>query len=260
MPDLSIHYTLMSVLFYPLLFLTGLFAGFVDTIAGGGGLITLPVLLGIGIPPQFALGTNKLQSSFGSGSATIHFAAAKAVCFKDCVAGIVFTFIGAAGGAIVVQQMSPDFLKKIIPFLLIAIVIYTVLTPKLGLEDIRPRIRQSWFYLIFGLSLGFYDGFFGPGTGSFWAIAFLLGMGFNLQKATAYTKVMNFTSNVASLLFFIIGGHVYYGVGLTMAAGQVIGGRLGSRFVMRKGAQFIRPVFIAVVTAIILKLVYDNFR
>lgn len=203
---------------FPLLFTAGLVAGLVDAIAGGGGLITIPVLLAVGLPPQMALGTNKLQASFGSGSASFNFLRSGMAQLRECVRGIAFTFAGAALGAIAVQRMNPGFLKVAIPIMLGAIAIYTFFTPDLGAIDVRPRLKSGAFYGVAGLVLGFYDGFFGPGTGSFWVVAFMVLLGFNMKKATAYTKVMNFTSNVASLLFFVIGGHVLYLPALTMAA------------------------------------------
>ena len=247
--------------FWPflILFLTGLAAGFVDAIAGGGGLITVPVLLSLGLSPQDAFGTNKLQATFGSGSATWHFAAAGLVDFRECAAGIVFTGIGASLGAWCLQGLDPGFLRRIIPWLLTAIALYTLLQPKLGEEDRHSRWNRHAFHLVFGLILGFYDGFFGPGTGSFWAMAYMLGLGLNMIKATAHTKVMNFTSNLASLAFFVAGRHVLFGAGLTMGLGQLIGARLGARTVVVKGARLIRPVFITMVLAITCKLLYDNY-
>jgi hypothetical protein len=115
------------------------------------------------------------------------------------------------------------------------------------------------FDLVFGLGLGFYDGFFGPGTGTFWAMAYMLGLGFNLTRATAYTKVMNFASNLSSLAFFLLGRNVLWGAGLSMGLGELLGARLGSRLVIAKGARFIRPIFISAVLALTLKLLYDAY-
>jgi uncharacterized membrane protein YfcA len=243
----------------PLLFVTGLTAGFVDSIAGGGGLITVPVLLSIGLSPQEALGTNKLQATFGSGSAAGHYAAAKTVSLHDCVRGFVYTLIGAALGTIAVQQMNPSFLRRAIPVLLILIAGYLLLRPRLGDEDLHPRMTRGYFDLVFGLVLGFYDGFFGPGTGTFWAMAYMLGLGFNMTRATGYTKVMNFASNLSSLALFLIGGKVYYAMGLTMGLGQLVGARIGSHMVITRGTRFIRPMFLAVVLALTLKLLYDAY-
>src|SRR5438105_1187801 len=180
-------------------FLTGLTAGFVDSIAGGGGLLTLPVLLSLGLEPQHALGTNKLQATCGSGSAAWHYARAGAVAWRDCVRGFLITAFGASLGTLLVQQIHPDVLRRLLPPLLLTVAIYVLLKPKLGTEDHPPRMSRGRFDAIFGLALGFYDGFLGPGTGTFWTMAFVVVLGFNLTKATGYTKVMNLASNVASL-------------------------------------------------------------
>ena len=242
-----------------LLFGTGLTAGFVDSIAGGGGLITVPVLLSLGLNPQQALGTNKLQAVFGSGSATWHYAQGGVVKLRDCVWGFICSLVGAAIGTLAVQQMDPWFLKRFIPLLLLAVAAYSILKPQLGEEDLRPRMPRGAFDLSFGLLLGFYDGFFGPGTGTFWTAAFVLGLGFNLTRATGYTKAMNFASNLSSLAFFLLGGKVLFVAGLVMGAGQLLGARLGARMVIAKGTKFIRPVFITVVLLLTLKLVYDAY-
>ena len=243
----------------PPLFVTGLVAGFVDSIAGGGGLITLPVLLSFGLAPRHALGTNKLQATFGSASASWHYAQAKTVPLTDCVRGFVLSLAGAALGALVVQQLDPSFLRRAIPVLLIGVAVYTLLKPRLGAEDLHPRMARGTFDLIFGLLIGFYDGFFGPGTGTFWTMAFMLGLGFNMTRATGYAKVMNFASNISSLVFFLPGGNVCYAAGLTMGIGQVLGAKVGSRMVIARGTKFIRPVFISVVLALTLKLLYDAY-
>ena len=244
----------------PLLFGTGLVAGFVDSIAGGGGLITLPVLLSFGISPPQALGTNKLQSTFGSGSAAWHYAEAKTVPLRDCARGFALSFFGAALGALAVQQVDPSFLRRLIPMLLLAVAAYTLLKPQLGEKDLQPRMPHGRFDLVFGLTIGFYDGFFGPGTGTFWTMAYMLALGFNMTRATGYTKVMNFASNLSSLALFLAGGKVLFTAGLTMGVGQWLGARLGSRMVIARGTKFIRPIFIAVVLALTAKLIYDNYR
>ncbi|MDA8431072.1 MAG: TSUP family transporter [Geobacteraceae bacterium] len=249
-----------AILLLSLLFISGLIAGLVDAIAGGGGLITIPVLLGIGLPPQLALGTNKLQSSFGSGSAMLTFVRSGTVTLRNCSEGIVCTALGAGFGSCTVQLLDPGVLRHIIPWLLLTIVLYTLLTPRLGREDIHPRMTKAWFYLLAGIALGFYDGFFGPGTGSFWVMALMLGLGFNMIKATGYTKVMNFTSNITSLGMFMIGGSVLWREGLIMGTGQFIGARLGSHLVVMRGSRFVRPVFITMVLLITIKLIWQNYH
>jgi uncharacterized protein len=250
----------ISTALLPILFLTGAVAGLIDSIAGGGGLITIPVLLGLGLPPQTALGTNKLQASFGSASAMTHFVRAGTVNIREAAAGVFWTAVGAILGSYTVQQIDAAFLKRCIPFLLLGILCYTIFSPKLGSEEVRPRMRRGAFHVVFGLLLGFYDGFLGPGTGSFWVIALMLMLGFDMRKGTGYTKLFNFTSNIVSLVIFIAGGHVVLVAGLLMGAGQAVGARVGARLVIAKGASFIRPVFICSVLAVTAKLFYDNYR
>ena len=244
---------------YPVLFLTAFLAGLVDSIAGGGGIITLPVFLSLGYPPHLALGTNKFQSSFGSFTASYYYIKKDIVILKACINGIIFTFIGSAIGTWTVQQVSSDVLKYIIPFLLIAIIIYSFVKTNLGEHDFQARMNENIFYLFAGIGLGFYDGFFGPGVGSFWAIAFVIGLGYNLKKATGYTKVMNFTSNIVSLFIFVLGGYVVFTTGIVMAVGQISGSKLGAGLVIKKGVKFIRPIFITIVILTTLKIIYDRF-
>jgi uncharacterized protein len=243
---------------YPVLFLSALLAGFVDTLAGGGGLITVPILMGLGFTPQVALGTNKFQASFGSGIATSHFVRKGAVRLREAWPGILFTALGAALGTWVVQQVKADFLRQLIPPLLAAIALYTLVTPTLGRASRPPRMGPWPFYLLMGLTLGLYDGFFGPGVGSFWVMAFMVLRGMDMRDGTAHTKVMNFTSNIVSLGVFLMGGCVRFGPGLVMAAGQLLGSRIAAGLVLSKGARIIRPVFIAAVLAVTLKLMWDN--
>jgi uncharacterized protein len=250
---------LESYFLYPLFLLTGFFAGLVDSIAGGGGLITLPVLLSLGFSPHDALGTNKFQASFGSFTASYYYVKKGGVKLKETIAGIIFTLIGASLGVIAVEQVSGKALNYIIPFLLIGIIIYTFTKKNVGEIDTHARFSPFVFYLVFGLLFGFYDGFFGPGVGSFWAIAFIAGLGYSFPKATGYTKVMNFTSNVVSLFIFLISGNIFFAAGIIMAGGQILGAKIGSGLVIKKGAKFIRPIFITVVILTTLKLLYDRF-
>lgn len=248
------------IILYPIMFVVALIAGWIDSIAGGGGLITLPALLAAGLPPHVALGTNKLQSTFGSFTASFNHVRKGVVDLRRALWGIVFTAIGAAAGAAVVQLINSELLEKIIPILLLAILVYFIFSPRLGDHDSPPRMTANLFHLIFGLGLGFYDGVFGPGTGSFWAFAYVSLMGFNLLRASGYTKVMNFTSNILSLITFAIGGNVTLMIGVVMGAGQIIGAYFGSHMAIKRGARFIRPVFIIVVSATIVKLFIDYFK
>lgn len=238
------------------LFAVGLIAGTVDAIAGGGGLIALPALLGCGLPAPLALGTSKLQGAFGSGSAAWSFARRGAVDLRECRLGFVLTGLGAVGGAFTVRRLDPRFLGALIPWLLGAIVIYMIFRPKLGETSRHHRLEPAPFYALFGLGLGFYDGFFGPGVGSFWTIAFVTVLGHDFVRAAGHTKVMNFASNLAALGFFALAGTVCWLPGLAMGAGQLLGGRLGAHLAMTRGARFVRPVFLCMATLVALKLIY----
>ena len=201
---------------YPVLFATGLVAGTVDAIAGGGGLISLPALLAFGLPAPFALATSKLQGAFGSGSAAWSFARRGVVNLRECRLGFALTALGAVGGAFTVRLLDPQFLGALIPWLLGAIVVYMIFRPQLGETSRHHRMETTPFYLLFGLGLGFYDGFFGPGVGSFWTIAFVTVLGHDFVRAAGHTKVMNFASNLAALAFFAFAGTVLWLPGLVM--------------------------------------------
>jgi len=244
---------------YILLGITGLFAGFVDSIAGGGGLITLPVLLSVGIPPHLALGTNKLQSSFGSFTAASNYTRKGLVDLKGVLPGIFFTACGAVVGTITIQHISAGFLEKFIPIMLLAVFLYFLFSPELGTVEKEAAMREMLFYGILGLLLGFYDGFFGPGTGSFWMVAFVLSLGLDLKRATAHTKIMNFTSNIVALFAFIIGNNVLFTAGFIMGFGQIFGAFIGSNLVITKGVRFVRVFFLTVVALTIVKLIYSTY-
>ncbi len=241
------------------LFAVGLVAGTVDAIAGGGGLIALPALLGFGLPAPLALGTAKLQGTFGSGSAVWSFSRRGAVDLRECGLGFGLTALGALGGAFTVRRIDPQFLGALIPWLLGAIVVYMIFRPKLGETSRHHRLEQLPFYLLFGLALGFYDGFFGPGVGSFWTIAFVTVLGHDFVRAAGHARVMNFASNLAALGFFAVAGTVAWLPGLVMGAGQLLGGRLGAHLAMTRGARFVRPVFLVMASLVAVKLIYAGF-
>ena len=242
-----------------LLFLIGLFASTVDAIAGGGGLISLPMLLSIGIPPHLALGTNKLQASIGTLSAVLKYYRHGYISLKESYIGLSFGALGAVSGAMSAQLLQNDLLAKIVPLLLCVIFIYTLLSPHLGFQDRKPKMKEVWFYLIFGFVLGYYDGFFGPGTGAFWTFSLTCLLGFNLIKATAYTKLFNLNSNLMAVLCFAIGGNIDYKLALAMALGSLLGGFLGAHFAISKGARIIRPIFLIVVSMTVAVLLYRTY-
>jgi len=236
----------------------GLAAGFVDSIAGGGGLITVPALLAIGLPPHLALGTNKLGSTMGVLTALSRYRGGGLVRIRDWVPAIVCTATGAATGTLLIQRLSADFLGWLIPVLLLAILVYTLASPDLGSQPARERLGRRLFQVVFGLGLGFHDGFFGPGTGAFWALALVTLAGLDLRRATGATKVMNATSNVVALVFFALGGKVVVSVGLAMGAGQIIGATLGSKQVLNRPPGFVRWFLIGSVSLTLARLVWQR--
>ena len=249
--DLSIE--ILSILFF-----VALFAGTLDAIAGGGGLITIPALLAAGVPPTMALGTNKLQACGGSFSASLYFIRKKAVSLKEVWLLILLTFIGASGGTIFVQMLDVSQLKALLPFLILIIAGYFLFSKTLDDQDRKQRVSYPLFAFTAAVGIGFYDGMFGPATGSFFTLAFVLLLGFNLTKSVAHAKVLNFTSNIASLTFFMLGGAILWKVGLVMMAGQFIGGNIGARLVVTKGKQLIRPLIVTISLIMVTKMLWDQ--
>lgn len=232
-------------------------AGMIDAIAGGGGLLALPALLWAGLPPVQALATNKLQGTFGTFTSSWNFLRRGEIDLGRLRVPILMTFIGSAAGTLAVQRMGSETLERIVPLLLILFALYFLFSPRIGDRDAHHRISHPLFGLSIGFGVGFYDGFFGPGTGSFFAVAFVLLLGYNLKRATAGTKILNFTSNIASLLFFAAAGQVVWQVGLPMGLAQMAGAWVGSHLVIRHGTRLIRPLLVTVSLAISVRLLLD---
>ncbi len=241
------------------LLLTGLGAGMIDAMAGGGGLITLPVLLASGLSPVEALATNKLQGSFGTLAASAYFVRKRLVDLRQMRTMILCTFAGSASGTLLVQTIDNSLLATVMPLLLIAIALYFALSPRVGDEDRGRRIAVLLFSTLVTGLIGFYDGFFGPGTGTFFTLAFVTLAGFGLARATAHTKILNFTSNLASLLLFLLSGHIVWLAGLAMALGQLVGGQIGARLVVSRGTRLVRPLIVCMTLAMSGKLLWDRF-
>ncbi len=240
-----------------LLFVAALLAGFIDSIAGGGGMVTIPAMLLAGIPPLQVLGTNKLQSLFGSASASWSYARHGHV---DPVAQWPMALTAAAGavaGALIATQVPADWLKAALPFLLIGIAVYFGLKPNLGEVDRHRRISPFAFGAGFVPVIGLYDGVFGPGTGSFLMLGFVALAGYGILKATAHTKFLNFGSNVGAFGVFLLHGAILWKVGLVMGAGQFLGAQLGSRFAMKQGARVIKPLLVSVSILLAIRLLAD---
>lgn len=240
-----------------LLFAAGLLAGFIDAIAGGGGMITIPAMLLAGIPPLQVLGTNKLQSLFGSGSASLAYARHGHVDLRGQLPMALTAALGAALGALLATVVPGDVLRAALPFLLIAIAIYFGFKPDTGEVDRHRRMTSTVFALTFVPVIGFYDGVFGPGTGSFLMLGFIALAGYGILKATAHTKFLNFGSNLGAFAVFLAYGAILWKVGLIMGAGQFIGAQVGSRYAMKKGARIIKPLLVTVSVALAIRLLAD---
>lgn len=248
MTDVTLH--LLSTLF-----VVAIVAGFIDSIAGGGGLITIPAMLIMGIPPLEALGTNKLQSQFGSASATYAYTKRGLVDLKSQLPMALLSMVGGIFGAIAAAFVPAEVLRFIMPFLLVGIALYFAFKQQLSDQDRHRRISSFMFGCTVVPLIGFYDGIFGPGTGSFFMLAFVSLAGYGMLKATAHTKLLNFGSNVGSFIVFTISGAVLWKIGFVMGIGQFIGAQLGSHFAMKNGAKLIRPLLIISCLAMAARLI-----
>lgn len=239
-----------------ILFFVALMAGFIDAMAGGGGLLTIPALLLTGMNPLAVLATNKLQACAGSFSASITMIKKGLIHPKMMKIALLFAFVGSGVGTILVQLSPPDFLQKALPFVIGAVGIYTLFSPNLGKLETTPKMSQKLYERTIAPLIGLYDGYFGPGTGTFFSLSQVVLRGRDLVQATARAKLLNFATNIASLIFFILGGQVVWVVGLVMMAGQLVGAYLGSHMVVKGGAKFIRPVIVVVCFCMVAKLVW----
>jgi len=243
---------------YPVLTATAFVTGFLDAIAGGGGLIMVPALVFAGLPPHIVLGTNKAQSMCGTAMAAYRYRRAGLFRIGPNTALIAVTFVGAMAGALVIQRMDSRVLALVVPLLLLIVALYTVFSPRMDDADSEPRLSQT-AYAPLSSAIGFYDGFFGPGTGQFFATSLVGLRGFGLTRATGLTKLLNLTSNFASLLVFAFGGQVLWLLGLCMAVGSVAGGWLGAHSATRFGARLIRPLMVTASLALTTKLLWSWF-
>jgi uncharacterized membrane protein YfcA len=233
-------------------------AGFVDSIAGGGGLIVIPALLWAGVPPLFALGTNKLQSVFGTAVALRNYGRSGLVEWRPNRLTVALVFAGAVSGALVVQSIRPRILDLIIPLLLVAAAFYVLVSPRMTDEDAHHRLSSAGYAPV-GAAIGFYDGFFGPGAGTFYTTSLVALRGYGLTKATALTKLVNLASALASLILFALGGHLLWLLGLCMAVGAMAGGWLGSHSALRFGARLIRPLLVLISLSLTAKFLWGYF-
>jgi uncharacterized membrane protein YfcA len=240
-----------------LLMLAAFVAGFIDSIAGGGGLISIPALLLAGISPVEALGTNKLQALFGSGSATLAYASRGHVDVRRQLVSAAIAAVGSAVGALTATVAPASFLEAALPVVLIAIALFFALKPQMNDIDQARRMTPFLFGLTVVPLLGFYDGIFGPGTGSFYMLAFVTLAGYGVLKATAHTKLLNFATNIGAFVVFALTGAIFWKIGLLMGAAQFVGARLGASLAIRIGSRLIKPLLVVICVTLAVKLLAD---
>ncbi|MFC4519777.1 sulfite exporter TauE/SafE family protein [Cupriavidus pinatubonensis] len=238
-------------------------AGLIDAVAGGGGLVQIPALFSAfpGMSPATLLGTNKVASVAGTANAAIRYGRNVRIYWAATAPAVVAAFVFSIAGAWALTMIPAEPLRKALPFVLVALLAYTVAKKDLGTEH-APSLtgtRERVAALLAGAAIGFYDGVFGPGTGSFLMIVFVRVFGYDFLHASASTKVVNLATNLAAVLLLASKGHIWWQLGLVMAVANVAGSQVGSRLALRHGSGFVRKVFIVVVSALILKTAWDAF-
>jgi len=238
-------------------------AGFVDSIVGGGGLILLPALFATfpAAHPATLLGTNKGASFWGTAAATWQYGRNVRLPWRALLPAAALAFGGSVGGAWLATVVPPDFLRRVLPVVLVVLLVYTLLKKDLGRQH-APRFagrREMAAMGVLGLTIGFYDGFFGPGTGSFFVFLLVRWLGYDFLNASASAKLLNMTSNLSALMLFAWKGHVWWHFALVMAVANVVGSLLGTRMALRHGSGFVRGVFLLVVTLLIAKTGWDAY-
>lgn len=236
----------------------GFISAFIDSVVGGGGLISLPALLMTGLPPGLALGTNKMASVMGSLTSTISFMRSGKIDFHIIKYLFPLSFIGSATGVYVVQQIPSEFLKPLVVILLAVVTVYSLLKKEWGRESTYTGMTRKIALLsgIASFAVGFYDGFFGPGTGSFFLFAFLM-IGFDFVMAAGNARALNFASNIAAVLAFAVAGSINFYYSIPMGLAMIAGALTGSRLAIAKGTAYVRPLFIIVSTLLIGKQLFD---
>ena len=228
---------------YIILFIVAFIASAIDAVAGGGGLLVVPTMLVLGMNPLTALGTNKLQSCFGTATSSINYYKNNLLKEKNIKLLFLLSFFGSCLGTLFVSQLSNKILNNIIPILLISAAIFLIFNKN------TDKITNNFLHVLFIpfiLLIGFYDGFFGPGTGTFFVLTFLILKQRNLMQATAATKLLNFSSNLASFLVFSYKGYVIWQLGLIMAIAQILGAYIGSKLAIKNGDKFVRPIIVLI--------------
>lgn len=229
---------------YIILFFVAFIASLIDSIAGGGGLLTTPSMLILGISPLNVLATNKFQSCFGTFTSTYNYYKNGLLTEKKKSMYFCLSFIGSSIGTLLVSRISNETLESVIPVLLIGAALFFI-TNK-GPSEVKQNYKLLVVFNLLVFAIGFYDGFFGPGTGSFFVLSFIVVKGVNIMKATAVTKLLNFASNFAAFIIFAFQGYVIWLLGLIMAIAQIAGAYTGSKFAIKNGEKVVRPVLVIV--------------
>lgn len=234
-------------------------AGFIDAIAGGGGLLTIPALLSTGLPPHLVLGTNKLCATFGSATASLTFVRRRLFEPKRWRTGLLATLCGAALGALLAHQLPARWLNQVLPLIVFACGLYMLLAPTPQAKGSQESAPRRFWQVPQGLTLGFYDGVAGPGTGAFWTVSTLLLHRLDLLRASGVARTMNFVSNATALTVFALHGQVDWLLGIAMGVALMVGAFLGARTAIGGGAKLIRPIVILTVLALTLRLVWQHW-
>ncbi|MFZ6641078.1 sulfite exporter TauE/SafE family protein [Undibacterium sp. TC4M20W] len=246
-----------------LLALAAFFAGFVDSIVGGGGLIQVPALFSFmpGTAPATLLGTNKMAGIWGTTVAATRYMRNVRLRWAMVAPAALMAFLFSFAGAFLVTHIPPTYLRKALPFILLGVAVYTFKKKEFGADSnpVFSGSKEVYMAMLVGAGIGFYDGFFGPGTGSFLMFIFVRFFGYKFDRATAVAKVLNVACNAAALIWFGYSGHVLWMLGLAMAVCGVGGSILGSHLAIKHGATFVRKIFLVVVIALIFKTTYDAF-
>ena len=243
---------------YAALTATAVLTGFIDSVAGGGGLIMMPALIWAGVPPAMLLGTNKAQSWMGTAMAVWRYRREGLFAVRPNLAAVAVVFVGAVAGALAISAVDVHWLGLVVPVLLMAVAVYTLLSHRMTDEDRHARLGARGFLSVGGV-LGFYDGVFGPGAGQFYTTALVSLRGLGLLRATGLTKLLNLTSNVAGLLVFAIEGRVMWSLGVCVGMGALTGNWIGAHTASRHGARVIRPLLVVVSLGLTVKLVWGWF-
>jgi uncharacterized membrane protein YfcA len=242
-----------SFSFTLLLPLVSVLAGFIDTLAGGGGLLTVPALLLAGLPPINALATNKIQGSIGTLTATLVLMHKGVLNPTEIRFPLLLSFLAAGCGTAMVHFLPSQLLSYAIPIVLMLIAVYFLIVPAAGQMESHPRLGQRLYQVVVIPIIAFYDGLIGPGTGSFFTLVGVTLRGQTLLQATIRAKAFNFMSNLASVAVFAFGGHVLWLTGLTMMLGQMLGATLASHLMLRGGSRLIRPMIVVMSLVMLLR-------